>query len=223
MPTLRRAMRDEQKQQRRQAILDVAWEMAQHQSHAALTMSDVAERAGLAKGTIYLYFKTKEELLLAVLEQQLRLWFADIDAQLRDIWDSDAASIVDVAQCICASLEARPAMVRLLAILHSVLEQNIELAAAVRFKQMLLEHLTRTGALLEACLPFLQPGQGAHVFLQAQALIIGLQQLADPAPIVRQALAEPGMAIFEVDFAREFAGAFIALLRGLEEGLRVKG
>jgi AcrR family transcriptional regulator len=216
MPTLRRAVRYEQKQQRRQAILDVAWEMAQHQPHAAITMNDVADRAGLAKGTIYLYFRTKEELLLAVLEQQLRAWFDEVDVQLQQAQDSHAGSITHVAQIICASLEARPAMARLLAILHSVLEQNIELEAAVRFKQMLLKHLTRTGALLEACLSFLQPGQGAHVFLQAQALIIGLQHLADPSPIVRQALAEPGMDIFEVDFAREFATTFAALLYGIE-------
>ena len=62
----RRAIGDKQKQRRRQAMIDVAWQLFQQSSYQAITMAEVAERAGIAKGTVYLYFKTKEELFLAV-------------------------------------------------------------------------------------------------------------------------------------------------------------
>ena len=68
----RRARNTEDKQQRRQAILDVAWALFQETSYAAVTMNGVAERAGLAKGTMYLYFKTKEELFLTLQIAQLQ-------------------------------------------------------------------------------------------------------------------------------------------------------
>jgi hypothetical protein len=47
------------------------------------------------------------------------------------------------------SLEERPLLVRLLAILHSTLEQNIDVVTARRFKQTLRRRLLRTGELEE--------------------------------------------------------------------------
>src|SRR4051794_37260684 len=118
----RRARKDEEKQERRQAILDTAWQLFQTTAYPALTMAEVAERAGLAKGTIYLYFKTKEQLFLALQAQQLQEWFAEIDQRLQAT--HEGCSTTDLAALICASLAQRPALTRLLAILHTVLEQN---------------------------------------------------------------------------------------------------
>jgi hypothetical protein len=50
--------------------------------------------------------------------------------------------------------------------------------------------------------------------VRIDALVIGLQHLADPAPVVREVLGEPGMELFKVDFVRELAGALRALLGG---------
>ena len=45
-------------------------------SYAGFSMADVAARAGVAKGTLYLYFKTKEELLLALADSGALLRYA---------------------------------------------------------------------------------------------------------------------------------------------------
>lgn len=211
----RRAIKDEDKQLRRLAILDIAWRLFQDTSYQTITMSQVAERAGLAKGTIYLYFKTKEELFLALQDEQLRAWFDAVDAQLEAV--PGECSIPQVAGMICGALEERPALIRLLAILHTVLEQNIDFDTALQFKQMLLERIGRTGTLLERRLPFLSPGQGMRLLLRAQALVIGLQHLADPAPMARRVMKEPGMQVFAVDFAHEFLATFTVLLLGQRE------
>jgi len=214
MSVRHRAVRDDQKQERRAAILRVAWQLFQGLPYQQIAMSEVAERAGVAKGTLYLYFKTKEELFLSILAQQLESWFGEIDSGLRD--QRRGSRIPQIAQLVCGALVGRPGLTRLLAMLHNILEQNIDLETTRRFKRMLLEHMSRTGALLEACLPFLKPGEGARVLLRAQALIIGLWQLADPAPSARQLLADPDMAPLAVDFESEFLPAFTALLLGLE-------
>jgi AcrR family transcriptional regulator len=215
MTKRRRAIRDEDKRQRRLVILDITWRLFQDTPYQVITMSEVAERAGLAKGTLYLYFKTKEELFLAIQDEQLQAWFDVVDAQLQAA--PGECSIPQVAGMICSTLEERPALTRLLAILHTVLEQNIDFDTALRFKRMLLERIARTGALLERRLPFLAPGQGGRLLLRTQALVIGLQHLADPAPMARRVLEEPGMEAFAVDFAHEFLEMFTALLLGLRE------
>jgi AcrR family transcriptional regulator len=210
----RRAIRDEQKEERRQAILDTAWQLLQSKGYEALTMADVANTLGLAKGTVYLYFQTKEALFLALVEQQLTDLFSEFDAALLE--RSGATSIAGVINAICEALEKRPGLARLLAILHTILEQNISLAEATRFKYFLKQHFEKTGKLLEQRLPFLKAGEGAHLLFQCHALVIGIWQLADPAPVVQEALQQADLQVFKIDFAHEFSQTLQALLYGLE-------
>lgn len=211
----RRAISLEEKEARRGAILDAAWQLFQELPYDAVAMAAVAERAGLAKGTVYLYFTTKEELFLAIHEAQLGAWFDAIDARLAALDTPASDPIPRVAAIIGASLEERAHLARLLAILNSVLERNIDLATATRFKRLLLGRTVRTGALLERHLPFLGPGEGAWLLMQIHATVVGWWLLADPAPVVRQALQEPDLRPLEVQFAREFSRTLRALLYGM--------
>jgi AcrR family transcriptional regulator len=213
-PIRRRAVRDEQKEARRLAIVEIGWRLFQRQAYEELTMVDVAKALGLVKGTLYLYFRSKEELFLAITEQQLESWFTEVDVRLAEIQDS--GTIARVVEMICEALEKRPGLTRLLAILHTILEHNIDLEAARRFKYMLKAHFERTGTLLESCLPFLKAGKGTHVLLQSHALVIGLWSLSNPSTVIREALQEPALRLFEVSFATEFSQALSALLYGLE-------
>lgn len=52
--------------EKRDAILDAALELFQTNGYEATPVPLVAERAGVATGTIYLYFRSKEELVNAV-------------------------------------------------------------------------------------------------------------------------------------------------------------
>jgi AcrR family transcriptional regulator len=58
--------KEREKQKRRQDIVDAACEVLSEKGFAAVTVDDVSNRVELAKGTIYLYFKTKEELFMSV-------------------------------------------------------------------------------------------------------------------------------------------------------------
>jgi len=58
--------RSRRKEERPQEILDAALESFAEQGFAATKMSDIAQRAGIAKGTIYRYFETKEALFEAI-------------------------------------------------------------------------------------------------------------------------------------------------------------
>jgi len=54
--------------EKRRAILDAALRVFAQRGYAAARISDVAEAAGVGKGTVYLYFASKEDLLLGVFE-----------------------------------------------------------------------------------------------------------------------------------------------------------
>jgi AcrR family transcriptional regulator len=56
-----------EKRLRHQQILDAAYEVFNQVGFHAATIDQIAERAELAKGTIYIYFKSKEELYFSLL------------------------------------------------------------------------------------------------------------------------------------------------------------
>ncbi|WP_103534167.1 TetR/AcrR family transcriptional regulator [Streptomyces sp. SM11] len=56
---------------RRRQILDATAALLLEDGYEALTVSKVATRAGVAKGTVYLYFDSKQELLAAL---QAEMW-----------------------------------------------------------------------------------------------------------------------------------------------------
>ena len=58
--------REREKDQRRNTILDAAEKVFFSQGINLATMDGVAEEAELSKGTLYLYFKSKEELFLGI-------------------------------------------------------------------------------------------------------------------------------------------------------------
>lgn len=208
----RRARRAEDKQARRQAILDAALSALNEQPYTSITMAEIAARAGVAKGTPYLYFETREALFLALQCRQLADWFDALDAALRAL--PEGTPIRVLVGAISGTLDVRTTLTRLLAILHPILEHNVDLESARALKRMLLLRLKTTGTLLERRLPFLPAGHGAAVLLRAYALILGLQQLADPAPVVRQVLDEPGMEPFVIAFGPTFADTLLALFEG---------
>lgn len=210
-PKRRRARSVAAKRDRRDQIVATVRDLWAERTFATLTMADVAERCGLAKGTLYLYFATKEQLLLGLLEAELVAWFDDLDARLAISGRSNAAELADL---IVAALTLRPVLVRLLPIAASILEQNIAPDAALSYKQLLLDRSLRSGVAIDRCYG-LSSGDGTWLLLQLYALAVGLGQMADPAPVVAAVLRDPAMAPLRVDFAPALRRSLLALLHGI--------
>lgn len=63
----RRAVSDEEKSQRRDQIMAAAKEVFARKGFHATTIADIAKRAGLAYGSVYWYFDSKDELFHALM------------------------------------------------------------------------------------------------------------------------------------------------------------
>lgn len=207
-----RARNDEEKKERRRAILDAAAALWAQSSYDALTMDAVADRTGLAKGTLYRYFATKEELLLELLERLLVEWLDVVDGRLDSARGDLGAT--QVGKILGGSLAGREALLRLLTLVGGILEHSIPDARARGFKVLLRTRLSQTARRLALRLPSLGEAGATRFLLHAYALLTGLGQMAYPAPVVCKVIQEAGLEIFRIDFNREFAAAVSALLRG---------
>lgn len=65
--------RTREKQKRRESIINAAEEIFFAKGVAATTMDEIAAATELSKGTIYLYFRTKEDLYVAIVERCMHL------------------------------------------------------------------------------------------------------------------------------------------------------
>jgi AcrR family transcriptional regulator len=68
------------KARRRLHILRVATEMFARQGYRKTSMDEVAQRAGVAKGTLYTYYATKNELLMAAVALEKREHLGEVVA-----------------------------------------------------------------------------------------------------------------------------------------------
>ena len=75
------ASRAERKARRPQEILEAAFEEFTAKGYAATRVEDVAARLGVTKGTIYLYFPTKDALFEAM-NRQMSAPFSDVLASI---------------------------------------------------------------------------------------------------------------------------------------------
>jgi hypothetical protein len=148
-----------------------------------------------------------------VLENELRGWFDEVDAGLKDKQNLSPAS---AAEFIAESVEYRDLMAELLTILHTVLEQNIRYAAALHFREWFKTRLWHTGLLLENSMPFLSAGEGLQLITQIHALMMGFYLIANPSPVVKRVLRKPDLKMFEIQFRDEFRKTLQTLIQGLQ-------
>jgi AcrR family transcriptional regulator len=79
------APRRRRKDARPQELLDAALALFVEKGFAATRAEEVAQRAGVSKGTLYLYYPSKEELLKAVIAHHLSARIAATAEQVRQI------------------------------------------------------------------------------------------------------------------------------------------
>lgn len=172
-----RARHDDEKSRRRAAILDAADRLLREGGFDTFAMEPLARRAGIAKGTLYLYFETREEVLLSLHAQQLIAWSEAVTRAIRPGM-SDAA----FARTFFDASRADPAFLDLAARLGNVLEQNVSTSRLVESKQAMHAILGPLATHLERCLK-LSTGSGVTALTSLTATLLGAVQLDAGPPL----------------------------------------
>jgi AcrR family transcriptional regulator len=88
-------------EQRRAELLAAGQALFGAKGIAATSLEDIAQRAGVSKGLFYLYFHSKEDLVLALQEQ----FSHQVAARMRAAADSQADWTAKLDACVQASFE----------------------------------------------------------------------------------------------------------------------
>ncbi len=100
-------------QHRRAVILEAAASVFATKGFTRATVKEIAERAGIAPGTIYLYFENKRELLLSIAEQLAELMPDELELPPQNV--SEAALVQQLLDQMLLALHSRWDFIRALA------------------------------------------------------------------------------------------------------------
>ncbi|MGW1888192.1 TetR family transcriptional regulator [Streptomyces sp. NPDC001970] len=227
-----RARRPEQKQQRREAILDAARTLGTESGVRKVTLGSVADAVGLAKSNVVRYFGTREEIFLELTAEAWRDWEHALTRRLGETVTAEGAGGAKgaggaggdgVVAAVAETLADRPFLCDLLSQTALTLEHNVSLEAARAFKRDVIAVVGRLGARVADAHPQLNESEGAELISAAAALAGVLYPLSTPPAVMKELYAqEPDIAAACPELLPTLGRSLAALAAGLPT-LREKG
>jgi AcrR family transcriptional regulator len=203
-----RAMHSEDKQERHHAILDATERLLIRTPVRIASMSEVADEAGLAKGTVYLYFPSKDELLLALHDRHVDDFFAALNALL---CEDKAVSMDAILALTRAHIVQRPTFLPLATLCFGIVGTEVPGEVSRAFKARMARRLGTAGAGLERHFSELGEGRGVALLRHSYALIVGLWQMTANAI---EPIGGEECHIDALDYPKELERALLALWEG---------
>lgn len=216
MRVKQRARQEEDKELKRQSILDGAEALLNLGKYTLPSASEIASEAGLAKGTLYLYFRTKEEIYLALLAEGFANWLGTIKGELMAANPSIEGTLGSYS-LFCVN---NPKTIFLASLSPAILELNISEEMAYLFKKKLADEIREIGELMTKAFPRLSLEHARKLFINSYALTIGLWQHTHPAPIIEKVFQREEVSILLMNFQEDLYSALEVLWRGNLENRR---
>ncbi|YCU35594.1 TetR family transcriptional regulator [Mycobacteroides abscessus] len=147
-----RARTDEHKRQRATAMLEAARSLATEIGVSSVTLTALADRAGIHHSAVRRYYSSYKEVLLLLGQERWEEWASQVCQQLDA---EESASPVQIAEILAVQLAADPLFCDLLTNLPLHLEREVPPEQVVQFRVSALESIEQVaGAIRRACLLF---------------------------------------------------------------------
>lgn len=205
-----RARSDEQIEIRVNQILEAAAELFRHTAYEDVTMMKIAEAAGFTRSNLYRYFKTREEIFLALYMADFRRWSADVEETVIKEMDRE-----DFVTRWLKLLGRHQRFVELTPLLNLSLERNASREVLKETKLAMAEFGSLLVPVLRRALPGLSP-PGAYEFLQTNLfLIAGTWPASHRTAMQNEVIDEIGVPELRIEFFEFMHRALDTCLRGL--------
>lgn len=143
------------------------------------TINLVARRVGLAKGTVYLYYKSKSALLLELLGDAVETLAIDMGTKFgklpEPVTAKQTARIIQDCLMTSATTRRLPQLLKSLSDKDAIVEHQ-------KFLKRVEPFLNRTDAIITQRLPGLRPGDGRKIIRYGWGLLVGLSEIAEHRP-----------------------------------------
>lgn len=130
-----RARTIEQRQERKKEILKACAKLYDESGIDGVHFKAVSKITSFVRSTIYTYYKTKEEILLDLLLEDIKTWSWDVNSILES---HETLSKEDYCHELTNTFVNNTRMLQLMSVLYSILEKNCSLEKLTAFKSELM-------------------------------------------------------------------------------------
>ena len=116
---------------RKEEIIAACRKLYETMSFKEITLKDIGQQTSFTRTSIYNYFETKEEIFLALFQQEYEFFVRDLDALCAG---NEALSPEELADALARALSNRPLMLKLLSMNLYDMEANSRMERLVEFK-----------------------------------------------------------------------------------------
>ena len=176
---------------RKEEIIAACRMLYETMSFKDITLKAIGQQTSFTRTSIYNYFETKEEIFLALFQQEYERFTENLDSLCEQ---NESLTLDELSSALARALERRPLMLKLLSMNMFDMEANSRMERLVAFK-------TAYGASKDAvdrCLKKFLPGldeQGRQTFLYAfLPFVYGLYPYTMVTDKQKQAMREAGIA-----------------------------
>jgi AcrR family transcriptional regulator len=213
-----RARSEEQREVRRQAILDTAAAMLDVMPVSEVSLNELSRRAGLAKSNVLRYFESREAILLELLDRATKLWLSELPGQLAAGMAADGTPgerADQLAVVLARSVTPRRELCDLLSAQAGVLEHNVSAEVVARYKRAMADNHAALTELALRQLPELGDDGAWKACAMAMVLTGALWSYTQhPASVLAAYEADPSLAVLRLDFTPALEEALATLLTG---------
>lgn len=117
---------------RKEEIIKACEKLYEKQSFKEITIKSIGEETTFSRPSIYNYFQTKEEIFLAILQQEYEKWIFELEQMQKDY---ESMTKEQFAKNIAHSIEKRQRLLKLLSMNLYDIEENSRIELLTEFKQ----------------------------------------------------------------------------------------
>lgn len=210
---VRQALSPEARTARRDVIIAAALDLFMSSKGKLPSASEVAMSSGLAKGTVYLYFRTKEEIFAALLSAESARLLDHTAIAFEPRHSISGNLITAFIDGYVEYVDRRPVLMRLDALGYGILDRNLDLKKLRAMKLSFADRLKAVGGLVDDRLN-LASGRGVQLLSRTYALTRGLWQSLDFPEALAALMSDPALAHIKPPFATELRDALTEYWRG---------
>jgi AcrR family transcriptional regulator len=209
-----RARRPEQKEQRREAILAAAGDLARRDGVRAVTLSEIARAVGIHKSALLRYFETREQIFLELTGREWTAWQEATTTALTALVPGDPDA---VATTLATSFVERPLLCDLIPHTALNLERHVSVEAVHAYKLISLGAVGAVATALAVPLPDLTDDQRLELVSYVALLAGSMFQIATPPkPLADLYEREPALGHSLLDLDARLTRATQVTIAGLE-------
>ena len=210
-PLIQRASSDGQKFEKKDQIIKMAERLLKEEKKDLPSVNEIIQSLNIAKGTFYLYFKTKEEIYLEILRNHNQILF-DLLENCIDSSKSSNKLIENISKVLVNFAKKYPDAMKLSSISGSILEANIEIDVAVNYKTMLVNRMNVLVIKISKKID-LSPARIKNNLLTTYVLWTSLWQHNNPPESIKQLMSICPLDELLIDFDKTFISSAKKLWR----------